>query len=72
MRGSIGSTKGDNPFWCPNHTLTHGTGNFKMFTNGKTIKNSYEPRDMFPNPIMHFMGNQVIMSVLLPLRYDVG
>jgi hypothetical protein len=22
---------------------------------------------MFPNPIMHFMGNQVIMNVLLPL-----
>jgi hypothetical protein len=38
----------------------------------KTLKISYERRDMFPNPIMHFMGNQIIMSTLLPLRYDVG
>jgi hypothetical protein len=52
--------------------LLYGTSDFKMFTNGKTTRNFLKTKNMFPNPIMHFMDNQVIMSTLLPLRFNVG
>jgi hypothetical protein len=32
----------------------------------------FKPINMFPNPIMHLMVNQIIMNVLLPLRSNVG